>query len=76
MIVVLSEDIELEELDADDGYLRFSCPKCGRLIFRFHPAIHGAVHLKCTRKGLVSGGRSLCGWADYVYFNVQPEEVS
>lgn len=74
-LVIATDDVDLEEVSGEDGYLRFGCPKCGKLILRYHPSTRGSLQLQCTRKGKVAGGRSVCRWADYVYFNILPEET-
>lgn len=57
-----------------DGLSEFNCPKCGKVITRYHPYTKGQLELKCPRTGAIGPGQGICGWKDYVYFNVEPEE--
>lgn len=57
----------------DDGLYRLECPRCGRLITRFHPKSKAMLDAKCTRSGkTVTGER--CSWQDLVYINSTEED--
>lgn len=67
--------VDMAGRTADDGLLSFNCPRCGKVVLRYHPSLKGQTELQCPRTGVINKERGHCHWKDMVYFNTIPKEM-